>query len=506
MKLGRHVMFMSMFSIVLPALSGCGDNEVNVHYIEKNLDEEAHQKLVTDVQELVKQHQLNGLNNAAKQLPTIESPIAQLGMQLFFSKSLSGDMDTACASCHHPFLGGGDALPLSIGVAAIQPNLLGPGRLHDAGAVHADGGPTVPRNAPSTFNIAFYNQALFHDGRVQTLSDSDALNGLNEPLRTPDSPFATADNFAGTNLTAAQARFPVTSKEEMRGFNLAAGESNQVLREALQRRLRGETNELSKNEWLSRFATAFNRTTDQVIQDNILSFDNVAFALGEYQRSQVLINSPWSQFVQGNTSALTDEQLKGAKLFYSTKSQGGFDCVACHSGDFMTDEQFHIIAMPQIGRGKGDGEDGSNDFGRFRETNVETDKFAFRTPHLTNIEVTAPYGHDGAFATLEAVIEHHLNPEVSIANYDPSDVQPGIQTTHWVNNTNQALDVLKMNMDAGRSLLTTIDFSVEQITQLVAFLKAQTDPCTKDHNCLIKWVPAPTMDADNTLLIAEFQE
>ncbi|QTH72207.1 cytochrome-c peroxidase [Pseudoalteromonas xiamenensis] len=160
MKLNRHVMFMSMFSIVLPALSGCGDNEVNVHYIEKNLDEEAHQKLVTDVQELVKQHQLNGLNNAAKQLPTIESPIAQLGMQLFFSKSLSGDMDTACASCHHPFLGGGDALPLSIGVAAIQPNLLGPGRLHDAGAVHADGGPqyqeTPPPHSILRFTIKHY--------------------------------------------------------------------------------------------------------------------------------------------------------------------------------------------------------------------------------------------------------------------------------------------------------------------------------------------------------------
>ena len=49
-------------------------------------------------------------------LPSINDPKAQLGKKLFFTKGLGGDQDTACASCHHPVLGGGDRLSLSIGV------------------------------------------------------------------------------------------------------------------------------------------------------------------------------------------------------------------------------------------------------------------------------------------------------------------------------------------------------------------------------------------------------
>jgi len=55
--------------------------------------------------------------------------------------------------------------------------------------------------------------------------------------------------------------------------------------------------------------------------------------------------------------------------------------------------QFHAIAMPQIGPGKGDGFDGRDDFGRFRETEKDEDMYAFRTLPLHNVALTAPYGH-----------------------------------------------------------------------------------------------------------------
>ncbi|HBC20167.1 MAG TPA: cytochrome-c peroxidase, partial [Alcanivorax sp.] len=115
------------------------------------------------------------------------------GMQLFFSKGLGGDLDSACVSCHHPMLGGGDDLSLSIGVEAVQPDLLGPGRLHLSTGTHFDGGPTVPRNAPSTFNIVFYDEVLFHDGRVESLDKTAGLNGAGGGIRTPDSAFGVAD-------------------------------------------------------------------------------------------------------------------------------------------------------------------------------------------------------------------------------------------------------------------------------------------------------------------------
>ncbi|MDJ0919320.1 MAG: cytochrome c peroxidase, partial [Woeseiaceae bacterium] len=57
---------------------------------------------------------LTGDPTTGRDLPSINDPLAQLGKLLFFSKSLSGDFDTACASCHHPALGGGDGLALPV--------------------------------------------------------------------------------------------------------------------------------------------------------------------------------------------------------------------------------------------------------------------------------------------------------------------------------------------------------------------------------------------------------
>ncbi|MDE3270529.1 cytochrome-c peroxidase [Pseudoalteromonas sp. G4] len=483
--------------VVLSSLLGCNDdNKVKEPDVETNL--------ASEVRTLIEPYQLKGLSQHVAELPHIEQPIAQLGMQLFYAKSLSGNMDTACASCHHPFLGGGDDLALPIGVDAIDPELLGPGREHLPSAEHADGGPTVPRNAPSTFNIAFYNKEMFHDGRVESLSDDTTLNGVGQDIRTPDSLFNTVDTFAGNNLSAAQARFPVTSKEEMRGFSFAVGLTNQQLRDQLASRLQGKTNELSSNGWFDAFLTGFETSADTTSLEELITYDNIAFALGEFQRSQVLINSPWHKFVEGDDNALTEQQLVGAKLFYTSYENGGFNCASCHSGDFMTDESFHVIAMPQIGRGKGDGVNGDEDFGRFRETKTDSDRFAFRTPHLTNIEVTFPYGHSGAFATLEEVVKHHLNPAVSIANYDPSTLQPGLQTENWLANTEKALNQLTQLQNAGTAKLKTVEYTDQQVDAVVAFLKAQTDPCVKDEQCLMKWIPTTEQDVDNTQLVAEF--
>jgi cytochrome c peroxidase len=64
------------------------------------------------------------------------------------------------------------------------------------------------------------------------------------------------------------------------------------------------------------------------------------------------------------------------------------------------------VAVAQFGPGKGDGLTGKDDFGRMRETGRPEDRYAFRTPALRNIELTAPYGHDGAFFDLREFIAH----------------------------------------------------------------------------------------------------
>ena len=85
-------------------------------------------KLNKQLKRIIRSNDLTGDPMLNRMVPDIDSPKAQLGMDLFFSKTLGGEFDSACVACHHPVLGGGDNLSLPIGVEADEPDLLGPGR------------------------------------------------------------------------------------------------------------------------------------------------------------------------------------------------------------------------------------------------------------------------------------------------------------------------------------------------------------------------------------------
>lgn len=460
------------------AITACGDNETNSEMLRP----------------LIEAKGITGDPTTGRTLPDISSNVAQLGKKLFFTKGLGGDSDAACVTCHHPTLGGGDNLSLSIGVGAENPELLGEGRVHNALADHHDGGPTVPRNAPTTFNMALWDQALFHDGRVESLGKTPGVNGDDGMgIRTPDSAFNTADTTAGVNLTTAQARFPVTSPEEMRGFVLEAGNSNANVRTALEAKIAGF------GGWDAEFTTAFGNAT--------ITYDRIATALAEYERSQIFINTPWKAYVDGNETAISEPAKRGAILFFNDISKGGANCASCHSGDFYTDEKYYVLATPQIGRGKGNnnGTLTNDDFGRFRESAVASDKYAFRTPTLLNVEVTGPWGHAGAYTSLEAVTRHMLNPSQAIANYDVSQLDSNIQSDDMATNTQFALDQLTTNRAANvTNVHRSVTFSENNVTDLVEFMKSLTDPCVKDRACLSPWIPDGTdTNPDALRLVAE---
>ena len=454
----------------------------------------------TSLSKIIIANALTGDPMANRSIPNINSQQAQLGMRLFFSKSLGGDRDSACVTCHHPILGGGDELSLSVGVGAVNPDLLGTGREHDNSAPNNDGGPPVPRNAPTTFNIAGWDSVLFHDGRVESLGKTADLNGDDgEGIRTPDSPLNEEDALAGTNLTQAQARFPVTSPEEMKGFN-NDDKDNQGIRDYVSSRLGGYgegAGELSDNNyWLEKFRTAFNNATGTA--EELINEQNVSFLIGEYERSQSFVDTPWKRYIEGDKSALSDKEKKGALLFFNSQANNGANCSSCHSGDFFTDEDFHNLAMPQLGRGKGDGVDGSDDFGRFRETNAVDDIYAFRTPSLINVEVTGPWSHAGSYTSLEAVVRHHLNPDDAINNYNTNQLtQAGIQNLDKLQtNTQKALAKLADDRIAGKDVIQNTALTDDQVDELIEFLKALTDPCVKDRDCLASWIVDPVQDAE----------
>ena len=435
---------------------------------------------------LAKSTGITGDPTTGRTLPSITDPKAQLGKKLFFTKGLGGNVDSACVTCHHPTLGGGDNLSLPIGVGSETPDLLGEGRFHSADAVandggEFDGGPTVPRNAPTTFNLALWDQVLFHDGRVESLGKEANENGASGAgIRTPDSAFGIADTAAGENLATAQARFPVTSNEEMRGFTVGQA-SRDAIRVLLAARLAGN--------WDAEFTTAFGDAT--------ITYPRIAEAIGEYERSQTFVDTPWKKFIEGDKDAISESAKRGAMKFFDTAENGGANCVSCHSGDFFTNEKFHVTAAPQIGRGKGNdnGTLTNDDFGRSRETGDIAEKYQFRTPTLLNVEVTGPWGHAGGFTSLEATVRHMFNPAKEISNYDFSQLNPTLQAADMLTNTQFALDQLELNRTANvENVLRDVEFSDDDVTDMVEFLKTLTDPCVKDRVCLAPWIP----DASDT--------
>lgn len=116
----------------------------------------------------------------------------------------------------------------------------------------------------------------------------------------------------------------------------------------------------------------------------------VAQALDAYVRSLTTPNSPFDRYVAGDRNALTDAQKRGLTLFV-----GKADCTMCHRGPNFEDDQFHALGV------KGD------DPGRFKVTGAEADRYAFKTPTIRNVELTAPYMHDGSLTTLRDVIDFY---------------------------------------------------------------------------------------------------
>ena len=470
-----------MLPLIAISILGCGDTRSDN----------------AELNSIIKSNKLTGNPLSNRVPPKISGAKAQLGMHLFFSKSLGGDRDSACVTCHHPMLGGGDNLSLPIGVGAVNPNLLGKGRLHDASSTHYDGGPLVPRNAPTTFNVACWEKVLFHDGRIEGLEDKN--------ISTPDSQHLVADELATKNLTSAQSRFPITAPEEMKGFE-HDDKDNQEIRDYLASRLGGYgegKNELKNHDyWLQKFQTALEKPNGS--RKELITEQNIAMLIGEYENSQIFTNTPWREYIEGNYLALSSSAKAGALLFFKSQKDGGVNCVHCHSGDFFTDEKFHNIAIPQLGNGKGSGDEGIEDFGRMLTTKSLKDKYAFRTPTLLNVEVTGPWGHTGAYTSLKAIVQHHLNPKEAIKKYNASQLsQKGLQNLNKLKeNSNKAVTLLEQNRAKGLDVLQDNNLSDEQVDNLVEFLYALTDPCVLDEACLSKWIPKPNEDPNGDQLDA----
>lgn len=386
---------------------------------------------------------------AMPRAPHVSPALVHLGQALMFDPILSGNHDVACATCHLPEYGTSDGRNLSIGAGGTG---LGPDRAIPTGAF-------IPRNAPAAFDLGQFRH-MFWDGRVEV----DAQGHFTTPAGAQLTPaMARVLQFGAVS---AQPMFPVTARSEMRG---QTGNELSALQDTdftgiwagLMQRLGAIP------EYRRLFAQAYPGT-----QFKDMTFANASNAIAAFMVSELTFSdSPWDRFLNGNDQALTPAQLEGARTFLTLK------CSICHNGPTLSDDQFHNVAVPQLGPGQGEGMQLRDDFGRMNVTGDPADQYRFRTTPLRNVVLTAPYGHDGAFASLRDFINHYSESDKKLVQYDPSQLDPMLRGTVLAN-----ASAILATRD---TLLNGVVLTPAIVDQLVAYMGALTDPKARDLSHLI---------------------
>jgi cytochrome c peroxidase len=284
-----------------------------------------------------------------------DTPTRELGRLLFWDPILSGNRDTACATCHHPDFAYADGRDLSRGTGAIG---LGPGRTDvSKGQI-----PVAKRNSPTVLNVAFNG---LDDNRRRRRGFGGSLESVDQ-TRAP--------MFWDSRMRSleTQALEPIKALEEMRGH--AYPEAAAV--DTVVGRLRNVP------EYVALFQAAFGAAT-------AVDAPRIGAAIAAFERSLVAMNSPFDRFRAGDVDAMTAQQRRGLETF----EQVG--CDRCHDGVMFSDFDHHaegvrehpLLAQPDAGAGR----------------------FRFRTPSLRNVALTAPYMHNGMLPTLQDVLRFYDN-------------------------------------------------------------------------------------------------
>ncbi|MBL4744696.1 MAG: hypothetical protein JKX87_08735 [Cycloclasticus sp.] len=367
-----------------PTLHGAGDNKAGYETKAYTTNSKALTTRIgkeADLMALVEHPPLG--------LPTVPIPANNpitvekiaLGRKLFYDRRLSLNNTFSCAMCHVPEQGfSHNELATAVGIE----------------------GRSGRRNSPTLFNIAYAN-ILFHDGREDTL------------------------------------------EQQIWGPLLAHNEMGNPSPGFVMRKIR------ALDDYNGLFENVFNKP---------VSMRTLGMALATYQRSLNSANSPFDQwYYSKQKGAMSLSAIKGFQLF-----RGKANCIACHSigknSALFTDHQLHntghgfsvsfnirpkkqrLLVAPghyiDIDSDLFDSvsEKKPNDVGLYEITQDPADRWKYKTPTLRNIALTAPYMHDGAFKTLEEVIQFYNNGGIPNDGLDPLIKPLGlttIETNHLLN-------------------------------------------------------------------------
>jgi cytochrome c peroxidase len=242
------------------------------------------------------------------------------------------------------------------------------------------------RQAMAVFNMAWHKNGFFWDGRAPLLRDQ-ALMPIEDPL-----------------------------------------EMNETLENVIQK---------LKNEQEYRFQFA------QAFEDPEITEDKLALAMEAFMFTIVSNNSKFDQFLLGQYT-FTESEQRGYDLFFTefdpNGSEKGGECFHCHAGINFTNDKYMNNGL--------DSDEEFEDEGYYATTGLPEDMARFKVPSLRNIANTAPYMHDGRFATLEDVIDHY---------------NTGVKESSTID------EIMQFNLDPG------LDLSEQDKADLVAFMKTLSD-------------------------------
>ncbi|WP_229802368.1 cytochrome-c peroxidase [Paramylibacter ulvae] len=379
---------------------------------------------------------------------------AALGQLLFYDKILSGNKNIACSTCHHPDFGTGDGLSLGIGEGGV-----GLGTNRHAGTGDSRIKKRIPRNAPALWNLGAKDiNVMFHDGR---LSFSDVYgNGLDSPAQE-----WLPEGF--TSILAAQAIFPLVAQ-----FEMAGNPSENEIAGAVHDRIDAAWPILAKRvrvipEYGQRFVDAYRhiQTPEQV---TIADIGNALASFISFEWRSM--DSPFDAYLMGDETAMIPDQIAGMELF-----MGRGNCASCHVEPLFSDQKFYALGLPAFGPGRTRTFDFiARDVGKMGHSDDLADAYRFRTPMLRNVALTAPYGHNGAYPDLRGIIEHHLNPEKSRANWHPD--LAALPDAPWLAEIDFIVqqDTREMARQARAIDIKPVDLDDMEIDQLIAFMHALT--------------------------------
>jgi len=391
----------------------------------------------------------------------IDNQLADLGRLAFHDTLLGLNNDNSCSGCHSAPSGFGDSQSIAIGIE--NNNVVGPDRT----------GPRNQRRTPLILNNVFY-PALMWNSRFNSVSGDPFDNSAGFHFPLPEG-FSLS---ALPHLLTAQGFIPPTEKPEMSGFHPSVPGTNEGIRAAVIERLNAN----------AEYQKLFGKNFADVKSGAPVTYEMLARAIAEFEFTLVFADAPIDKFARGQKNAMTDDEKRGALIFF-----GSANCVSCHAVSGQSNEMFsdfrqHVAGIPQIAPAVGnvtfDGPGANEDFGLEQVTGNPSDRYAFRTSPLRNLALQPAFFHNGCFTTLEDAVRYHLNAIGSAPGYDP--VAAGIDAD--LRGPQGPIAPVLARIDP--ALATPVSLSSDEFRQLVAFLRTGLlDPKANAHD-LRKLIPA----------------